>query len=184
MRAMDPLEILRREHELILSALTTLVRLAGRIGAGERPRRNFDRLIDFFEHFADGCHHAKEEQLLFPALIEAGLPGDDGPLLVLSREHEAARRLLAHLRATLDDLGDKHRRNAFVDAVEVYVDLVTQHVEKENRVLFRAAERLLDDDARAVVGAEFASFSGERAGGQGERWKQIVRQIAQEAVQG
>jgi hemerythrin-like domain-containing protein len=184
MRVMEPTDLLRHEHELILSALRTLDTLARRVADGERPRRNFDRLFDFFDHFADGCHHVKEEQLLFPALSEAGLPANDAPLLGLMREHEAGRRLLAHIRATVDDLGDKDRRRAFVEAVGAYVHLLAQHIEKENRILFRVAEELLDVDVRSSIGERFAVCHGERATEQRDRWSQIVRRIAHEARHG
>lgn len=179
---MNPIDTLRREHELILSALTTLDALATRVTAGDRPTHEIDRMIDFFEHFADGCHHVKEEQLLFPALIEAGLPGEDGPLVVLMREHEAGRRLLALIRSTLDDLGDADRRHAFVVAVGAYVGLLAQHIEKENRVLFRIAEKMLDEDAREVVGDELAAYDEERGTAQRDRWRQIVQNIAHACV--
>ena len=72
---MHPTEVLSNEHRVIECRLDEM---EGRIAAGRRgrgfDRAYFDEALDFFRHFADGCHHAKEENLLFPLLKERGMP--------------------------------------------------------------------------------------------------------------
>jgi len=46
--------------------------------------------IGFLKEFADKCHHGKEEGLLFPALIQAGLPEKGGPIGVMLADHARA----------------------------------------------------------------------------------------------
>ena len=69
------IEDLEHDHKAILSALQILERIAGDIERGATPTRGeLAKFIDFLKEFADKCHHGKEEGMLFPALIEAGMP--------------------------------------------------------------------------------------------------------------
>jgi len=43
---------------------------------------------DFIKGFADGCHHAKEEKVLFEAMIKAGVPRVGSPVGAMLAEHE------------------------------------------------------------------------------------------------
>lgn len=138
---------LRREHELIVRALALLQGLGGRPVEGEQAddcRRRW--LLDFFSMFVDGCHHAKEEEHLFPLLERCGIPRDGGPLAVMCAEHDQGRRLLEALRAA-----EPMRR----DIVHQYVALLRSHIDKENLVLFPLADRLLERAGRAELDAAF-----------------------------
>ncbi len=53
----------------------------------------------FLRGFADGCHHGKEEDILFQRLIERGFPREAGPLAVMYHEHEVGR---SHVRALME----------------------------------------------------------------------------------
>jgi len=64
-------QILRNEHDAILSMLDATEEAARQLGAGEAVEpRVLDGLLEFFRLFADRCHHGKEEDLLFPKLEE------------------------------------------------------------------------------------------------------------------
>ena len=81
---MHPTDILSQEHraiESMLDALETQIRQAK--SGGPFPRLFCDDALDFFRNFADGCHHAKEENLLFPRMRERGVPQYGGPIGVM-----------------------------------------------------------------------------------------------------
>jgi len=59
------------------------------------------KLLDFFQIFVDKCHHAKEEEVLFPALLDAGLPREGGPDQVMLAEHATGRKLVSDMYAAL-----------------------------------------------------------------------------------
>ena len=105
---MGPTNLLMQEHELIAKGLAVLREMAERIERGESvPPDSARRLLDFFVAFADQHHHLKEEKLLFPALVEAGLPAEHGPIGVMLREHEIGRALVARLPHRFD-AGDRY----------------------------------------------------------------------------
>lgn len=42
----------------------------------------------FIKGFTDGCHHAKEEKVLFEAMVKAGVPRVGSPVGAMLAEHE------------------------------------------------------------------------------------------------
>jgi len=81
------------EHELIVQVLASLQMLAETLNEGgpvSRPElADFGR---FFAEFADRCHHGKEEDRLFRAMVASGFPPESGPIGVMLSEHEAGRQ--------------------------------------------------------------------------------------------
>jgi len=147
------IEDLMHEHEAILFALEILDAIGQRMAAGEAvDPADLAAFIGFLQEFADKCHHGKEEGMLFPALVAAGVPQQDGPVGVMLHEHTLGRQWIhdmdASLRPTLD-------ASAFVRAARGYADLLRAHVQKENEVLFPMAERLL---SAARLDALFEAF--------------------------
>jgi hemerythrin-like domain-containing protein len=145
--ASRPTAYLSREHELILRVLSVLERIldegdeVGRIHGADGAE-----VLDFLRTFADRCHHAKEEDLLFPRLQARGWPGEQGPAAVLVMDHHEER---AHLRGLALQLGAAARGDvealaAFSSLARCYVALVRDHLAHEDREVFPLAERLLD----------------------------------------
>jgi hemerythrin-like domain-containing protein len=129
---MRPTDVLRREHEHIENALAVLEVLAERAERGAAvPRVAADALVDFFRRFTDGCHHAKEENALFPALEAHGLPRLGGPVGVMLHEHEEGRALLGSLAETARGCdGDAEARSRFAAAARAYDCLLGGHIRK------------------------------------------------------
>jgi hemerythrin-like domain-containing protein len=148
-------QILMHEHELIRQALGVLDTLAGRVAANEvPPAADLAGLVAFLVDFADGCHHVKEETLLFPALASAGLPHGQGPLAAMLDQHEQGRRLVGVMRRELPALeGDPGARERFATAAREYVALLEQHIRIENEVLFPGADGMLSEAGDAAIAA-------------------------------
>jgi hemerythrin-like domain-containing protein len=134
---------LRQEHEAILSALDTLDRMEACLVAGVPVAPDeVSALLDWLRDFGDRCHHGKEEQLLFPAMVSAGVPERGGPVGVMLTEHELGRAQVRAMEAALrPDLDVR----AFSAAARRYSALLRAHIAKENNVLFPMAERVLGE---------------------------------------
>lgn len=94
-----PTEMLSAEHRVIERMLDILQRLAN-----EPPEKSLEawkKALDFFSRFADKCHHCKEEQVLFPAMEEHGIPRDGGPIGVMLVDHEQGRSYVRSMVAAL-----------------------------------------------------------------------------------
>ncbi len=161
--------VLMREHEWILEAVHLLERLVGQLTAGKRVEVGvLLGLVTFFREFSDRCHHAKEEDVLFPVLLEAGVVEAGSPLAPVTNEHEQARRLVRTLEQHAADAGTSaEARDRFVHAALAFAALLRDHITHENEVLFPLADELLGDDATRIVSAfdlyEFQAV-GENAG--------------------
>jgi hemerythrin-like domain-containing protein len=156
-------QLLMEEHEIILRGLRVLEALADRAARGtDVPAKAVGDALDFLSQFADIHHHHKEEEILFPALEEAGFSRDDGPVGVMLYEHTQGRDLISALRAAAPQAaGDAAARARFADTARAYTALLSAHIDKENHVLFPMVEQAIGGDARQRVEEEFDAF--ERA---------------------
>jgi hemerythrin-like domain-containing protein len=147
-------EILRDEQRVILRALRSLEHAAERLGAGGAlPDGLWAVMIAWLRDFADRNHHAKEEDALFPAMVQAGVPTRGGPIDVMLEEHTEGRDLLRAM-----ETGTAGERAA---AARRYVGLLRDHIDKENDLLFPLADAVLDAEAQAALLRQFASAEAD-----------------------
>ena len=184
---MVPTATLRREHELVCRALAGADALAasaretGLVDAG--AVRDF---IEFSKSFTDGCHHAKEERLLFPLMRERGDQAG-APVAAMLREHEGGRERVRRLEGCLEpaSAGDREAVAAVVENLSAYAALLRSHIAKENNVLFPLADHLLDADDQRELAEAFERVETEETGpGEHERLEALAGRlgaIAQEA---
>ncbi len=132
---------LKKEHEAIVFVLGILDAMAAETSAdGDKLQYRYE-LIDFLKTFADKCHHGKEETLLFKAMEENGIQNEGGPIGVMLEEHIQGRGYIAKMKESLDE-GDIA---GFNSAAEQYCGLLRIHINKENIMLFKFADQVLDE---------------------------------------
>ncbi len=154
-----PTDMLRDDHCLILRALDLLEAAADRLAGGDTlPAGWWAELVDWLRAFADHTHHAKEERVLFPAMLEAGLPSEGGPIAVMLEEHDRGRFLVREM-----ELGPPPVQRA---RARDYVRELREHIAKENGVLLPLAEVILDLEAQGAVARGFERLA-EAQGGAG-----------------
>jgi hemerythrin-like domain-containing protein len=174
---MKATEILIREHELILRGVAVLERMARRANAGQDVSAGDARsIIEFIRKFADGCHHAKEEGVLFPAMIAAGIPAQGGPVAVMLTEHDQGRAAVKAMdHAVAGFGGDAAAPGIFASAAFAYTSLLTNHIFKENNVLFRMADQVIPESKDAELVAAYDEHEARVTGpGEHERFHAII----------
>ena len=155
---METTDILKQEHRVIERVLDALETATDRLERGGVVRPAFFlEAADFIAGFADGCHHRKEEGVLFPAMRDSGMPPGDGPIDVMLDEHEQGRRLTRGMRdaARMLEGGDASIRAALVSNARSYVALLRDHIIKEDEMLFPMADELLSDAQQRAVADGF-----------------------------
>ena len=178
---MKATQTLIHEHEVITQGLAVLDAMATRLARGEGvPAQDLEQLLQFFSVFADGCHHAKEERILFPALEAAGMPRDGGPIAVMLGEHAEGRVLIGRMRREVSAVSsDAEARRRFANAAREYAALLEQHLTKENEVLFPAADTMLTDATDREVTAAFDRHEAlEMGAGAHERFHRMLDELA------
>jgi len=138
--------MLRDEHQLILSVVDVLDET---LNKSTLDFDVIDRCISFFRLFADACHHGKEEDLLFPELIEQGMPGDAGPIAVMLAEHVQGRLFVRGMAEAMAGAraGDETAATSLRDSAHDYIDLIRPHIGKEDNILFEMADGMVVGDA-------------------------------------
>jgi hemerythrin-like domain-containing protein len=151
---MKATEILIAEHAVIGRVLDALQEAIQAPAAGPEF---FSAAADFASGFADGCHHRKEENVLFKALGRSGMPVNGGPIGVMLNEHEQGRQLIRAMRRAAADWenGQETGRVETLKAAGQYVSLLRQHINKENNILFPMADRFIPLPEQAQVAEDF-----------------------------
>ena len=163
---MTPTEILIDEHHLIVAVLDCLEEAAGRLDSGETVSPEFFLdAAEFVAGFADKYHHGKEEDILFVALTARDMPRDSGPVAVMLYEHDEGRKYTAAFRSAAEQMktGDEGAAADVVRNVFDYVNLLRQHIMKENNVLFPMAEQIIPADTMREVRKDFQRVMDEGA---------------------
>jgi len=165
-----PTQVLREEHQVILRVIGVLDKLVARSRRGDGFEADaFTQCVTFFKLFADACHHAKEEDLLFPVLEASGIPREGGPIGVMLYEHRLGRQYTAQMAEALKafEAGDQSGVERFHDAAGQYSQLLTNHIFKEDNILFNMGDRVMPPGAQATLCTQFCevgcrSFDGRR----------------------
>lgn len=166
---------LAREHarlEQFLSALDPLLAPPrDEAAAGAHVRELLERFVSAWPGIER--HMAKEEALF--AVLERHLPRDHGPLSVLRSEHVDVFQNFSRMREAATP-GRRQSPRALEDVLEfarTTVQVIRDHMYKEDRVLFPLVARLLapDADAELLVRMEGMDRLNREANpaGEGER---------------
>ena len=173
--------ILRQEHDAILKMLAVTEETCEMLDRGTPvPAVRLDEILEFFQVFADRCHHGKEEDLLFPLLEQKGIPRFGGPVGVMLNEHELGRAFVRDLAAiTRAYATDSSAGPRWASAARGYAALLKAHIQKENTVLFVIAERLLSPAEQEQLARDFDRIESEKIGaGTHERLHQMLDRLA------
>src|SRR5512141_1564626 len=164
---MFPTEQLKEEHAGIKLMLDILAKVCGRLESGESvDQRHLDQILEFLKVFVDKCHHAKEEDILFPAMERSGIPVEGGPIGVMLAEHRSGREKIKGMSEAADRLGrgDRSASSQFVQNARSYIELLLEHIETENEILYPMADGSIPEKTQQTLLADFDKVEEERVG--------------------
>jgi hemerythrin-like domain-containing protein len=181
-QAEKPTQILSDEHRVIERVLGAVEKLAkGPVGALEP----WKKALDFIRHFADECHHFKEERVLFPALEEHGIPRDGGPVGMMLMEHEEGRSYVRSMLAAISLIEAKNEaaKENLLTSAQAYCRLLREHIQKEDEILFRMADEVISAEEQKMLSAAFAQHEAEEMGaGTHEKYLRIAAELESAAA--
>lgn len=179
---LKPTESLIHEHEIVRLVLDAIGREVEQIdGLGKADFEVIRKILDFSRNFTDRCHHAKEENHLFTALVKRGLSRDEGPIAVMLWEHTQGREKIKVIADTLAyaEKGNGIARDILRQNLDAYAKLLQAHISKENNVLFPLADKLLTPEDQKDLEKAFEKVEAEEMGaGTHERYHQIAHDLA------
>ncbi|HZD54712.1 MAG TPA: hemerythrin domain-containing protein [Candidatus Aquicultoraceae bacterium] len=178
---MKSTEVLKEEHGGVKTMLAILGKVSDRLGSAKAvPADDLDRILEFLQVFVDRCHHAKEEDFLFPALERTGMPREGGPIGELLSEHVQGRELIRGMREAADGCrrGDRDAAERFAFHARGYAELLLAHIEKEDEILYPLADRQLDVATDRTLVEEFERVEEERVGhGKHEEFHRLLEDL-------
>lgn len=177
-------QVMVDEHKLILRMIALVERNTALLEAGKfRNWQFYLDAVDFIRNFADRFHHAKEEDVLFTALVKNGMPEKQSPIEAMHMEHDQGR---AHVRAmeeaaqrALD--GEIGQGAIIIEHARGYAALLRGHIEKEDDILYPLAERVLPEEVRdgMLTGYRVAEA---RTPGLEQKYRKMVEEYEGQAV--
>lgn len=177
---MRAIEILTDEHCIIVRVLACLERLAGEAEAAGKLEADPARdVVWFLRTYADAIHHGKEEDLLFPKMVDRGESAEDGPIALLREDHEVGRRSVREMASALDAAaaGDAAALARFVREARSFAAFLRDHAQKEDEVVFPLAAEILSEDDGWELLEGYARFEAERDPADHERCLRIASEL-------
>lgn len=178
----DITRVMVEEHRLILRMITLVEQ---NVAALEQGRFNnwqfFLDAVDFIRNYADRFHHAKEEDVLFVALVNNGMPAKQSPIEAMQLEHEQGRQRVVALAdaARLALAGAPGQIPAIVTNARGYAQLLRDHIDKEDNILYPLAERILPEALRPAMLASYARAAASTPG-LDQRYRELVAHYEQQ----
>ncbi|HSE89878.1 MAG TPA: hemerythrin domain-containing protein [Candidatus Binatia bacterium] len=171
-------ELLSDEHRVIERVLTVVEKLTQT--PVEKAIENWKKALDFFRYFADQCHHFKEEQVLFPAMEEHGVPREGGPIGMMLTEHEEGRGYVKTMMAalTLAEARNEAAKDTLLENAGAYLRLLREHIQKEDEILFRIADDVIPPDVQKELLRSFEEHEAKEIGeGVHEKYLKIAEEL-------
>lgn len=177
---------LMQEHRIIERVLDALETATLHLERSHPVRPEFFlEAADFIAGFADGCHHKKEEGVLFGAMVERGVPKSGGPIDMFLDEHVQGRAFTRGMRDAARQLqeGDAGARAALISNARRYVALLRDHIIKEDEVLFPMADEIFSAEQQRSVLRDFERVEREDVGPMAhEKFHALAERLEREAA--
>jgi hemerythrin-like domain-containing protein len=156
-----------KEHEGIALMLGIMQKVVEKIEKNSiLDPEHVEKIIEFLKVFADKCHHGKEEGILFPELVKRGFSKEAGPIAVMLHEHTVGRgyikQLSEHFHAYNSGRHDVLPQIA--DDMKKYIYLLTNHIQKENQILFPMADKALPAEVQDKIFEQYEKLETEVIG--------------------
>ena len=125
---------LRDEHRVIERVLIAMASESVRLDGGYAINADFVRsAMTYLHEYVDVFHHSKEENILFPALEQAGLPRSNSPIEEMFNDHSHGQRLVSAIEDIIDPavIGDATAVTRIANCMREFVEMSRRHIEQE-----------------------------------------------------
>jgi hemerythrin-like domain-containing protein len=147
-------ENLKNDHVHILRLIDVMEKM---VLTSDTSISNIESVISLIKNYADGFHHAKEENLFFPIMVKKGFSREQGPISVMLHEHVLGRNYVKGMTEGIEAMkgGNKASIGIIYENMQGYIVLLRNHIAKENNVLFKMADNVLSENDHKELLTEF-----------------------------
>lgn len=151
-----PIEILSNDHKVVLEKLKVMEQAINDLKS-PAAKKTFADLKVFLKKEVD-IHFKKEEDALFPE-IEKFMPRDAGPVGQMLLEHQDLYKYEDNFIKGVDLLSENENSGEASKLIKEnginYINLLREHIYKEDNILFMMADMHLDDDQIKEIMTKF-----------------------------
>jgi hemerythrin-like domain-containing protein len=159
-----------------------LIEVMERITESTDPNvEHLELIVKVIREFADGLHHAKEEQLLFPLMVQKGFSNQTGPVAVMLNDHAEGRNFVKGMAENISRFqhGDQASLQSIYSNMRGYADLLKNHIAKENNVLFPMADNAFNLSEKEALMLDFSTVeNGQQTGRTIEDYIILINNLA------
>jgi len=164
-KIMKPTEELIFEHKAIASMLNVMSNISNSIKNKKVFYTNdVEKIVDFLFVYVDKYHRNKEETVFYPALLLSKYPTESIGLMI--NEHKLAKGCLDEIECCVENfkLGSTFSGEMIADCMANYVQLIYDHIQKEENDYFPLANKTLSEDAQTEISKQFKLINDEFVG--------------------
>ncbi len=154
----NPIQTMLDEHEVICQAEEIIKNLDKTWDTNpEQYKTTINTLITFFREYADGYHHRKEEDVLFPAIHDH----PDFVLQEILEEFETHHEDFREYTVTIEEALNEGNFEKSYKELNNYLQDLLDHIAAENDELFSIAENLMDENELETIFFKFKDIDME-----------------------
>ena len=159
---MNAIDLMMEEHKYIKRMLVVVRKACFKVVKSEEINyEDFNLMISFIRNFADSHHHKKEEIMLFNKMVdEIGETAEKVIKHGMLVEHDLGRFYIKSLEDALEDYKGANKE-AILDIIAnaiSYTHLLERHIDKEDKVIYKFAQRELNENILKNIDKECAEF--------------------------
>lgn len=161
---MKPTEDLMSEHK----AITLMLNVMSNISESIKDKKVFytndvEKIVDFLSIYVDKYHRNKEESVFYPALLLTKCPTEEMPVGLLINEHSIGKGYLDEILCCVENckIGSTFSGERIADCMANYVQLIQNHIRKEETDYFPLANKALSGEAQKEISKQFQLINDE-----------------------
>jgi hemerythrin-like domain-containing protein len=167
-----PIKKLVNEHVLIKRLIALIPAIIETFDVESEPDRQLIRdAVDFIRSYADKFHHAKEEDILFEYSHK-----ESDIIKTMYEDHKKARN---HVKAMMEAL-EKRDKAGVVEHLREYGDLLTEHIKKEDEILYPWIDRELSIAQVVELFSKFDDADNSLGADIPERYERFVNKVEEQ----
>jgi branched-chain amino acid transport system ATP-binding protein len=178
---MQAILIIKSEHKNLGAMLYSLEMLIEEIDNGKQPDFTvFHGLLTYIDRFLDRYHHPKENDYLFPRLMERA-PDSVALIEELGRQHKQGEELLVEILKALSayEFSGDVEYPGFREAVLKYTQFEREHVLVEERDVLPRAQQVLEASDWKEIDAAFGENQDPMFG---EKWNSEFSELLNKLI--
>jgi hemerythrin-like domain-containing protein len=179
---LSAVETLEQEHRLISRVVRLLPAVRRNVDAGAVDEQVLSDIAEFFSAYTDGCHHAKEEDLFFPILLQRGVSSKGCPVGTLRLEHQQGRNIVKALNTAVSKhrAGDAKAAGTISAILKDATELYTDHIWREDYLLFPMSGKVLLDTDREILVKDFEEVQTKFGSAFQDKYEALVEKLEKE----